>query len=105
MANVVTDQNFKKEVLKSDQLVFVDFFAPWCGPCKAMEPIIEELTKEYEGKLKIVKLNIDENPKTAGRFQVMSIPTMLIFKNGEVVDQMVGFQDKSKLKERFDRLS
>ncbi|MFW0838168.1 MAG: thioredoxin [Candidatus Komeilibacteria bacterium] len=105
MAQFVTDQDFAEEVLKSDIPVFVDFYAPWCGPCKMMEPIVEELAKEYEGKIKIVKLNVDENPTTAQQFQVMSIPTMFIFRGGQAVDQMIGYQDKASLKERFDKLS
>ncbi len=102
MAEFVTDQNFEAEVLKSDTPVLVDFYAEWCGPCKMMSPVIDELAKEYEGKVKIVKLNVDENQETAGKYQVMSIPTLFIFKGGEIAEQMVGFQDKNALKDRID---
>jgi len=104
MAEHVTDQNFEEEVLKAEQSVFVDFYASWCGPCKMMEPIIDELADEYKDKIKIVKLNVDENQVTAQKYQVMSIPTMLIYQKGEVMDQMVGFQEKSALKNKFDNL-
>ena len=104
MAEFVTDQNFEAEVLKSDTPVLVDFYAEWCGPCKMMSPVIDELSKEYEGKVKIVKLNVDENQETAGKYQVMSIPTLFIFKGGEIVEQMVGFQDKNALKDRIDKI-
>ncbi|MBL7021980.1 thioredoxin [Patescibacteria group bacterium] len=104
MAEFVTDQNFEAEVLKSDTPVLVDFYAEWCGPCKMMSPVIDELSKEYEGKVKIVKLNVDENQETAGKYQVMSIPTLFIFKGGEIVEQMVGFQDKNALKDRIDNI-
>lgn len=102
MAEFVTDQNFEAEVLKSDIPVLVDFYAEWCGPCKMMTPIIDELAKEYEGKVKIVKLDVDQNQQTAGQFQVMSIPTLFIFKDGKVAEQMVGYQDKNALKTRID---
>ncbi|MFH1668086.1 MAG: thioredoxin [Candidatus Komeilibacteria bacterium] len=104
MAEHVTDQNFEEEVLKAEQPVFVDFYASWCGPCKMMEPIIDELADEYKDKVKIVKLNVDENQVTAQKYQVMSIPTMMIYQKGEVLDQMVGFQEKSALKNKFDNL-
>jgi len=102
MAEFVKDENFDAEVLKSDKPVLVDFYAEWCGPCKMMSPIIDELAKEYDGKIKIVKLNVDENQMTAGKYQVMSIPTLFIFKNGEIVEQMVGYQDKSALVARIE---
>ncbi|PIZ98381.1 MAG: thioredoxin [Candidatus Komeilibacteria bacterium CG_4_10_14_0_2_um_filter_37_10] len=104
MAEHVTDQNFQQEVLQAKIPVFVDFYATWCGPCKMMSPVIDELSKEYEGKIKIVKLDVDANQTTAQQYQVMSIPTMFIFKNGQIVQQLVGYQDKSKLKEKLDNL-
>jgi len=100
-----TDENFDSEVLNSNVPVLVDFWAPWCGPCKMMSPIIEELAKEYEGKeIKIGKLNVDEAPQSASKFQVMSIPTLMIFKDGKPVEQMVGVQDKSALSEKLNSL-
>jgi len=103
METTLSDANFKEEVLSSDIPVFVDFWAPWCGPCQMMGPIVEELAHEYEGKIKIGKLNVDENPSASGQYKVLSIPTFLVFKNGEVVDQMVGGVPKEKLKEMLDK--
>jgi thioredoxin 1 len=95
-----TDQNFDEEVLKSPAPVFVDFWAPWCGPCQMMGPIIASIAKEMESKnIKIGKLNVDENQEKASEYNVMSIPTFLIFKNGKVVDQVVGGVQKEKLEE------
>jgi|SRR5690625_127988 len=91
----VTDQNFTNET--SDGLVLADFWAPWCGPCKMIAPVLEEIDGELSDKVKIVKLDVDENQETAGKFGVMSIPTLLLFKDGEVVDQVVGFQPKEAL--------
>jgi len=91
----VTDQNFSKET--SEGLVFADFWAPWCGPCKMIAQVLEEIDGEMEDKVQIVKLDVDENQETAGKFGVMSIPTLLLFKDGEVVDQVIGFQPKEAL--------
>ncbi|WP_164216862.1 thioredoxin [Virgibacillus sp. YIM 98842] len=91
----VTDQNFSKET--SEGLVLADFWAPWCGPCKMIAPVLEEIDGEMEDKVQIVKLDVDENQETAGKFGVMSIPTLLLFKDGEVVDQVIGFQPKEAL--------
>ncbi|MFA6305661.1 MAG: thioredoxin [Candidatus Gracilibacteria bacterium] len=96
-----TTENFEEEVLKSDKPVLVDFFAQWCGPCKMMGPIIEELAKEYEGSWKIGKCDIDENHELAEQYGVQSIPTILFFKNGQIVDKSVGFQAKDALKARL----
>ena len=85
----LTDSNFQSEVLEQDGVVLVDFWAPWCGPCRMIAPIVEEIAKEYAGKAVVGKLNVDENPNTAGKYSVMSIPTLMFFKNGEVVDQIV----------------
>ncbi len=99
-----TDATFQKEVLESKVPVFVDFWAPWCGPCQQMGPIIEELAKEYDAsKIIIGKLNVDENQEVAGKYQVMSIPTFLVFKNGQVVDKVVGGVSKEKIKEVLDK--
>ncbi|MEX2007281.1 MAG: thioredoxin, partial [Candidatus Levyibacteriota bacterium] len=87
-----TDANFESEVLKSEVPVLVDFWAPWCAPCRIVSPIVEELAKEYEGKLKIGKLNVDENPQAAQNFGVMSIPTIILFQNGKPGKTMIGAQ-------------
>lgn len=102
MALQFTDANFKTEALESDKLVLVDFYADWCGPCKMMAPIIDELAGEYEGSVKIGKLNVDDNPDTARQYRVMSIPTIIIYKNGEAVDTIVGVVAKNALKEKLD---
>ena len=91
----VTDQNFTQET--AEGLVLADFWAPWCGPCKMIAPVLEEIDGEMEDKVQIVKLDVDENQETAGKYGVMSIPTLLLFKNGEVVDQIIGFQPKEAL--------
>jgi thioredoxin len=98
----VTDVNFKDEVLSSDKPVLVDFWAEWCGPCKMIAPTVAELAKEYEGRFKIAKLDVDANYQTAGAYGVRSIPTLLIFKGGRVVDQIVGAVPKQRLKEKLD---
>lgn len=103
MELVLTDQNFEAEVLKSDKPVLVDFWAPWCGPCLAMGPIIEELAKEFDGKAKVGKINVDENSKTAQEFSIMSIPALKIFKGGKVVKEFVGMQAKETLKEALEK--
>jgi thioredoxin 1 len=101
MATVkVTDQSFKEQTSKG--LVLVDFWAPWCGPCKMIGPVLEEISDEMADKVKIAKLNVDENQQTAGQYGVMSIPTLLFFKDGEVVDQVVGFQPKEALEARIN---
>lgn len=97
----VTDQNFSSET--ADGLVLVDFWAPWCGPCKMIAPVLEELDGEAGDKVKIVKLNVDDNQETAGKYGVMSIPTLLLMKDGNVVDQVVGFQPKEALAQLVDK--
>lgn len=96
-----TDENFEEEVLKSDVPVLVDFYAEWCGPCKMMGPIIEELAGEYKGKWKIGKLNVDEAPVTSQKYGVQSIPTLMFFKDGQVVNMAIGFQSKEALKAKL----
>jgi thioredoxin 1 len=97
-----TDGNFKKEVLESELLVVVDFWATWCGPCKMIAPVIEELAREYDKKVKIGKVDVDENPNISGRFGVMSIPTIMFFKGGKVMEQTVGAISKADLKKKID---
>jgi thioredoxin len=98
----VTDANFESEVIKAETPVLVDFWAPWCGPCRMVAPIVDELSQEYDGKVKFVKLNTDDNVQTASKFGIRSIPTLLVFKGGEVAGQIVGFRPKSDLKKRLD---
>lgn len=93
----ITDDNFKSEVLESAQPVVVDFFATWCGPCRQMLPIMEELSTEFAGKVKIVKMDVDEAPRTPEMFNIQSIPTMIMFKNGEMADKRLGAQSKSEM--------
>lgn len=100
----VTDTTFDTEIMKSAVPVLVDFWAVWCGPCRMQDPILEEVVKEFEGKVKVAKLNVDENPDTAAKYSVMSIPTLLLFRNGEVVKQMIGVQSKETLSNEFDKV-
>ena len=100
---VFTDSNFKTDVLSAKGVVVVDFWAPWCGPCKMVSPIIEELAKDYSGKVAVGKLNVDENQETAGQYGVMSIPTVMIFKDGKPVQSMVGAQGKQTYKSEIDK--
>jgi len=104
MAQQVNDSNFEQVVLASDKPVLVDFWAEWCGPCRAIGPIIEELSKEYEGKALIVKLNTDENPITPTNYGIRSIPTLLFFKDGKVVDKLIGAVPKANIKAKLDAL-
>lgn len=99
-----TDHNFSDEVLKSDKPVVVDFWAPWCTPCRIVGPIVDELAKEFEGKVKVGKLNVDENQQVSGQFNVMSIPTILFFKNGQPVESVVGAQSKEVIKQKMEKL-
>ncbi|MTI84195.1 MAG: thioredoxin [Firmicutes bacterium] len=104
MAMEFTEQNFDAEVLETDVPVLVDFWAPWCGPCKMMGPVIEELAQEFEGRAKVGKVNVDDNKALAERFGVMSIPTLIIFKNGQSVGQMVGAAAKNLLSKKLEQL-
>ena len=103
-AVVVTDSNFNDEVVNSQTPVLIDFWAEWCGPCRMVGPVVEELAQEFEGKIKVGKVNVDENQKTAAQFGIRSIPTLLIFKGGILVNQMVGAQPKKKLVEAINKI-
>lgn len=100
----VTDANFQTEVLNSSVPVLVDFWAVWCGPCRAIAPIVHEIAEEYDGRAKITKLDVDNNPRTATNYGIRSIPTILIFKDGVVVDQIVGLVKKNVLTDKLDSL-
>lgn len=104
MPKEVTDLTFDSEVLNDDDVTLVDFWAPWCGPCRMIAPVLEELAKEYEGRAKIVKLNVDENPEVASRYGIQSIPTLLFFKGGKLVDSAIGLQSKEALSRRLDQV-
>jgi len=106
MANVtaVSDDTFEQEVLKSATPVLIDFWAPWCAPCRAIAPIVEELSRAYAGKLKVVKMNVDDNPKTPSRYGVRGIPNLILFQGGEVKDQIVGAVPKAQLVKAIGRV-
>jgi len=100
----VTDANFEKEVIKSDIPVLVDFWAEWCMPCKMVTPILKEIAEEMEGKIKIAKLNVDNSPQSAGQYGIRSIPSLLIFKSGSVVEQMIGTLPKKTIQQKIDNV-
>ena len=100
----VSDQEFDAKVLKSDVPVVVDFWAPWCGPCRAIAPILEELATEYEGRLTVAKVNVDEDGEYAGKFGIQGIPTLLVFKDGQEVDRLVGARPKNMFREKFEQV-
>jgi thioredoxin 1 len=102
MAKQFTDSSWEQDVLGSDKPVLVDFWAEWCGPCRMIGPLVEELSSEYEGKAVVGKLNVDENPGVASKYGIRSIPTLLVFKGGEVVDKIVGAVPKSMLAQKID---
>ena len=98
----VDDSNFDQMVLQADTPVLVDFWAAWCGPCRMVAPVVEELAKEYEGRIRFAKVDVDQNPKTASKYGIMSIPTLLLFKKGEPASNIVGFRPKAELKQSLD---
>lgn len=99
----VTDSTFKQEVIESDVLVLVDFWAPWCGPCRMVAPVVDEIAQQYEGQVKVVKVNTDENPQTASQYGIRSIPTLMIFKGGARVDMVVGAVPKTTLANTLEK--
>jgi len=98
----VDDSNFEQQVLQANTPVLVDFWATWCGPCRMVAPVVEELAKEYEGRISFTKVDVDQNPKTASRYSIMSIPTLIIFKQGKPLSHIVGFRPKEELKRSLD---
>ena len=101
---VVSDADFDKEVIKSSEPVLVDFFAEWCGPCKAMAPALEQVAAEMKGTVKVAKLDVDANPEITQRYRIQAMPTLMIFKNGQVVEQIVGVHSKAEIKRHLDGL-
>jgi thioredoxin 1 len=102
MSIEINESNFEQEVLSSDRPVLVDFWAPWCGPCKMLSPVIEEIASEYNGKAKVCKVNADENMELSTKFQITSIPCLILFKNGEVFQRVVGFRQKGDIEKLID---
>ncbi len=100
----VTDEQWEQDVLKSDLPVLVDFWAPWCGPCRMVAPLVEELADEFSGKVRFFKLNTDDNVQTATKYSIRSIPTLMVFKGGQAVEQVIGFRPKSELKRTLDKV-
>ena len=101
----IKEHNFDLEVLQADEPVLVDFFAPWCGPCRMLAPVLEEIAEEFQGKIKVVKVNVDESSLTATNYNVLSIPTMIFFKNGEVKETITGFLEKEELKSKIEEIT
>src|SRR3954470_21403029 len=100
----VSDATFDEEVLKSDQPVLVDFWAAWCGPCRALAPTVDTIATQYQGKIKVMKMDVDKNPATPGRYGVRGIPALILFKGGQVADQIVGFVPKDKIDQSLNRV-
>jgi len=104
MELVINEQNFEQEVVNSDIPVLLDFWAPWCGPCKMLLPVIDEIAKEYDGKIKVGKVNTDENMSLSSKFQITSIPCLIIFKGGKAINKMVGFRPKNDIMKEIDNV-
>jgi thioredoxin 1 len=104
MASELTDAKFNDDVLKSKEPVLVDLWAPWCGPCRMLSPVVEKLSEDYKGKIKVFKLNTEDNPNTASTYSVQAIPTLLFFKGGQLVDQIVGVKPEKEIRARLDGL-
>jgi len=106
MSNIMhaTDSSFQNEVLQAEKPVLVDFWAAWCGPCRMVAPVVEQIANEYGEQLKVVKLDVDANPQTASHYGIMSIPTLAVFKEGKVVQKMVGYMPKDRMKSQIDRI-
>jgi len=100
----ITEKNFDEEVLKSNIPVLVDFWATWCGPCRMVAPVVGEISEEYAGKIKVGKLNVDDSPSLASKYGVMSIPTLMLFKGGQVIDQLIGVHGKAQIKAMIDKV-
>ena len=101
---VITEANFEQEVVKSDIPVLLDFWAPWCGPCKMLLPVVEEIAKDFDGKVKVGKVNTDENMSLSSQFQITSIPCLIIFKNGKAINKMVGFRPKTAIEQELNNV-
>ena len=101
---IITDENFEEEVLRAKEPVMVDFWATWCGPCRMLAPVVEELANDYAGRVKVCKLDTDQGPQTSAKYRISSVPTILFFKGGQVAAQAVGLQSKSALQEKLDAL-